>query len=128
MSKYTFMPSAISAYFPLRGLVFDAITATLISLSVTPGACTGTFLVRSAFATVVTVPPPVSPLLSSSPEFPQAPSARISASVNAAVRATRMRIYPPGSNPAAGPVSELSAHIRAPGRMLTLASGFALRQ
>ena len=108
MSKYAFMPSAISAYFPFKGLVFEAITATLIALSVTPGACTGTFLVRSAFATVVAVPPPVPLLLSSSsPEFPQAPNARISASVNAAVRATRMRIYPPGSNPAAGPVSEL---------------------
>jgi hypothetical protein len=103
MSKYAFMPSAISAYFPFKGLVFDAMTPTWISLSVTPGACTGTFLVRSAFATVVAGPPAVPLLLSSSsPEFPQAPNAKISASVNAAVPVTRERIYPPGSSPAAG--------------------------
>src|SRR5438128_1677179 len=57
--KYALMPSLSSASCPPSGLVFDVIEPTLISVLVTPFACTGTFLVKSVPLKVVAVLPPV---------------------------------------------------------------------
>ena len=63
-----------------NGFVFDTIEPTLIAVLVTPGAFTGTFLVKSSFLTVVPVTPVVfdaelSPLL---PAFPHAATSAVS--------------------------------------------------